>query len=103
MFGYKDNPYVYEKNADYLLCFSPYESWGNVITESKILGTPCVVNDFSSAREQIEDGVNGIIVPLDCKDYDVFVDRMINEKMVLKKGVKDFKYENEIEKWREIL
>ena len=103
MFGYSDNPYIYEKNADYVLCFSPYESWGNVITESKILGTPCVVTDFSSAGEQIEDGVNGIIIPLNCSDYDLFIDRMIKEKKVLKDGVSNFKYVNEIKKWREIL
>ncbi|MBR3132626.1 MAG: glycosyltransferase [Clostridia bacterium] len=103
MFGYRDNPYPYEKNADFLLCFSPYESWGNVISEAKVLGTPCVVTDFPSAKEQIEDGVNGVIVPLDCRDYSVIVDRLIKEKSVLRDNLCGFRYINEIEKWREIL
>lgn len=101
--GYRDNPYPYEKNADYTLVLSPYESWGNVITESKILGTPCVVENFSSAKEQIEDGVNGIIISDECTDFEDIIRKMINEKDELKERLKGFEYKNETEKWNQVL
>ena len=79
------------------------ESWGNVITESKSLHVPCVVTNFPSAKEQITDGENGIIVNLDKESYDKIVERMLNEKEQLKQNLCSFKYHNEIEKWKEII
>ena len=31
------------------------------VTEAQILGVPCIVTDYSSAREQVCDGLDGII------------------------------------------
>ena len=31
------------------------------VTEAQILGTPCIVTDYSSASEQIENRVDGLI------------------------------------------
>ena len=97
--GYRDNPYNYVKNSDYLIQLSDDESWCNSITEAKMLHVPVVVTKFLSSYEQVKDGYNGIHVDLDCKDYDTIVNRMINEKDILKNNLKDFTYSNEIEKW----
>lgn len=101
--GYQDNPYCYVKNADYLVQLSDYESWGNVITEAKALQVPCVVTDFPSAKEQIEDGINGIIVKRESENYENIVMRMVKEKQIVKQNLKNFAYTNEIEKWRNII
>lgn len=101
--GYQDNPYCYVKNADYLVLLSDYESWGNVITEAKELKVPCFVTDFPSAKEQIEDGKNGIIVSRNIEDYDTAVERLVREKTLLKSNLKDFHYENEISNWSKML
>ena len=101
--GYMDNPYPYVKDSDFILVLSDYESWGNVITESKVLGTPCMVADFPSAKEQIDDGVNGIIVPLECDDYTPYVNRLVQSKDFLKHNLCNFHYQNEIDKWNYIL
>ncbi|MGN1337978.1 MAG: glycosyltransferase [Candidatus Coprovivens sp.] len=100
--GYRDNPYNYVKNSDYLIQLSDDESWCNSITEAKLLNTPVVVTKFLSSFEQIEDGYNGIMVDLNCNDYDYIVDRMINELDILNENLKGFKYENELNKWLEI-
>lgn len=100
--GYRDNPYNYVKNSDYLVQLSDDESWCNSITEAKLLGVPVLVTNFESSYEQIKDGYNGIMVDLDETNYENIVKRMLNEKEKLKENLKDFKYEPELDKWIEI-
>lgn len=100
--GYRDNPYNYVKNSDYLVQLSDDESWCNSITEAKVLDVPVVVTNFESSYEQIEDGYNGIMVDLDETDYNKVIKRMLNEHDKLRDNLKDFKYEPELDKWREI-
>lgn len=101
--GYKENPYPYIKNSDYVLVLSDYETWGNVITESKVLGTPCIVSGFPSAKEQIENGKNGLIIPLDCENYTPHIKDLQENKTKYHTHLENFEYENEIDKWLEIL
>ena len=62
--GKKKNPYPYIKNCDIYVQPSRHEAFGLVILEAKILKRPIVCTDFDGADEQIENGVNGVIVPL---------------------------------------
>ena len=101
--GYRDNPYNYVKNSDYLIQLSDDESWCNSITEAKALGVPVVVTKFLSAKEQVVDAYNGILVDLDCSDYNTVVDRMISLNQELKDNLKTFIYEPEVDKWKEVL
>lgn len=101
--GYKENPYPYIKKADYLVQLSDYETWGNVITEAKYLHIPVIVTNFDSAYEQVEDEKNGIIINLEEKEYDIYVDKIINNKQKYKKNLQEFQYKNEIDKWLEVL
>lgn len=100
--GYRDNPYNYVKNSDYLVQLSDDESWCNSITEAKVLDVPVVVTNFESSYEQVKDGYNGIMVDLNEKDYKKIVSRMLTEKEVLKNNLKDFKYSPEIKEWKKI-
>ena len=101
--GYQENPYKYIKQADYLLQLSDYETWGNAITESKAIGIPCIVTNFPVAKEQIEEEKNGIIVPLELENYNFIIDKAIKMKNTLRKNLQNFKYDNEIEKWEQLL
>jgi len=56
-----DNPYPYFLKADWLVVTSRTEAKPMTVTEAQILGKPCIVTEYSSANEQIENGVNGII------------------------------------------
>jgi glycosyltransferase involved in cell wall biosynthesis len=100
--GYRDNPYNYVKNSDYLVQLSDDESWCNSITEAKVLGVPVVVTNFESSYEQVKDGYNGIMVDLNETDYKKVVRRMLTEKEVLINNLKDFKYAPEIKEWKEV-
>ena len=95
--------YNYVKNSDYLIQLSDDESWCNSITEAKTLGVPVVVTKFLSAKEQVVDGYNGLLVDLDCTDYDTVVTRMVEFNQVLKENLKDFVYIPEVDKWLEVL
>lgn len=60
--GKRLNPYPFIAAADIMCMPSRYEGKPIVITESMILGVPPVVTEYLSAREQINDGVDGIVV-----------------------------------------
>ena len=64
LLGMIDNPYPYIANADVLVHTSSSETFGMVIQEALVLGTPAVINDFGAASETVKNGCNGLIVPL---------------------------------------
>lgn len=58
--GYKDNPYIYIKNADCFVLSSRWEGLPNVLIESLYLGTPAAAFKCIPVIERIIDnGVNG--------------------------------------------
>jgi glycosyltransferase involved in cell wall biosynthesis len=60
--GSRENPYPYMQGADLFVLQSYYEGRPLVVDESMIIGTPCLITNYASSSEQIENGYNGIIV-----------------------------------------
>lgn len=105
--GKRMNPFPIVKQMDYLALLSDFESWGLAITEAKILGVPPIVTNFPSAFEQVEDDVNGVIIPLNAYGlYDKAVDLILNNKEKYKEELKKFDYEINNQKivsqWKEL-
>ena len=105
--GRKENPFPYVKQMDYLALLSDYESWGLAITEGKILGKPIICTDFPAAFEQVENDINGIIVPMNnFRKYRLCAYRIYNNKDLYKSRAEKFNFEeiNKLseEKWRKI-
>ena len=50
------------------------EGWSTTLLEACACCIPCVVTDFSSAREMVENGVNGFV--LDDRDVSSFAEHM---------------------------
>ena len=65
LLGKKENPYPYIKACDLYVQPSRYE--GNCVTvrEAQMLGKPVVITRYATSASQLEDGVDGIIVPMD--------------------------------------
>ena len=63
LIGARFNPHPFIKAADIMCMPSRYEGKPITVTESMILGTPPVVTEYLSAHEQIESGIEGIVVP----------------------------------------
>ena len=63
--GVKDNPYPYMIKSDLLIMPSRSEACPYVLNEARILGLPVITTNYGSAIEFINDGVNGIITPIE--------------------------------------
>ena len=63
--GKKENPYPYIKMCDVYVQPSRYEGKCVAVREAQILGKPVVITSYATAESQLEDGVDGIIVPMD--------------------------------------
>lgn len=61
--------------ADVFVMGSMAEGWSTTLVEACACGVPCVVTDFSSAREMVADGKNGFVVA--GRDEKVFSQKMV--------------------------
>lgn len=60
--GVRINPYPFLKAANIMCMASRWEGMPSTVTEAKILGVPSVVTEYLSAREQIMEYTEGVIV-----------------------------------------
>ena len=63
--GKKDNPYPYMRACDLYVQPSRYEGKAVTVREAQLLGKPVVITDYATAASQLEDGVDGVVVPMD--------------------------------------
>ena len=63
--GKKSNPYPYIKACDIYVQPSRYEGNSVTVREAQILCKPVVVTDYSTAKNQVEDEYDGVIVPIE--------------------------------------
>lgn len=63
--GKKDNPYPYLKTCNVYVQPSRYEGKCVAVREAQLLGKPVVITRYATSGSQLEDGVDGIIVPMD--------------------------------------
>lgn len=63
--GKRANPYPYIKACDIYAQPSRYEGKSVTVREAQMLCKPVVVTNYPTAKSQINDGVDGVIVPMD--------------------------------------
>lgn len=63
--GKKENPYPYIKACDLYVQPSRYEGKCVTVREAQMLGKPVVITRYATSASQLEDGVDGVIVPMD--------------------------------------
>jgi glycosyltransferase involved in cell wall biosynthesis len=61
--GKKDNPYPYMKACDLYVQPSLYEGKCIAVMEAQSLGKPVAITNYATAHGQIEDGIDGQIIP----------------------------------------
>lgn len=64
LLGEKSNPYPYMRKADVYVQPSRFEGKCNAVNEAKVLCRPIVITNYPSVVDQIEDGKNGVVVPI---------------------------------------
>lgn len=79
------NPYAIVRQCDVYVQPSRFEGWGMAITEAKILAKPIIVSDIDVFKEQLVDGVNGLIRPLNAKEIgDAILQVFQDEQLVMR-------------------
>ena len=65
LLGKKENPYPYIKACDLYVQPSRYEGKCVTVREAQMLGKPVVITRYATSASQLEEGVDGMIVPMD--------------------------------------
>ena len=63
--GKRMNPYPYMKACDIYVQPSRYEGKSVTVREAQMLGKPVVITNYDTAKSQIHDGIDGVIVSMD--------------------------------------
>ena len=83
--GQRMNPYPFIEASDLMCMPSRYEGKPMVITESMILSVPPVVTRYLSAEDQIENGVDGIVIDNEDNSLYPCLSKLIVDKKMLQK------------------
>lgn len=89
LLGLKTNPYPYIKQADIYAQTSRVEGKSIAIDEAKILNKPILVTNFSTASDQINDNVDGLIVEMDSDAIANGIEKLIVEKSLREMFIKN--------------
>lgn len=65
LLGKKGNPYPYIRACDLYVQPSRYEGKCVTVREAQMLGKPVVITRYATSSSQLEDGVDGVVVPMD--------------------------------------
>jgi glycosyltransferase involved in cell wall biosynthesis len=106
--GLKSNPYAYISKASAFLLPSFYEGKSISLEEAKLLHKPIVITDFSSAKDQIVDGVTGLISAMNAESIAeklaLFInDSTLREVVTIQLKNTTFGTENEVTKFYQLL
>ncbi|MBO5054714.1 MAG: glycosyltransferase [Muribaculaceae bacterium] len=63
--GKRANPYPYIRACDIYVQPSRYEGKSVTVREAQMLCKPVVITDYPTARSQVNDGLDGVITPMD--------------------------------------
>ena len=108
LIGLKQNPYPYLKLCTLYVQPSQYEGKSMAIEEAKILCKPIIVTNFTTAKDQINNSVNGIIAQMNQESLaneilEVLQNKKLQEKLSLNLSKETLGTEDEINKLYEII
>ena len=111
LFGKVDNPFIYMKYARFFILSSRYEGFANVLLEALACGAPVIaINCETGTSEIIENGENGILVPIaDEQALKVAMEKLYNDrelykrlKMNTRRSVERFDVNNIVKEWKKL-
>ena len=106
LYGVVKNPYPYFKSADFVMLNSYHESYGLVLVEGMIVGTPAFTTRTISAEEVV--GHNGWVVDNSEEGIYQGLKLILTEKDKItdkKQELKEFQYNNQsiLNKFKDLL
>lgn len=108
LLGLRENPYPYMRQAEVFVQCSRYEGKSIAIDEAKILAKPILLTDFTTAKDQIENGVNGLIVGMNPDDIangilQYLQNQSFKSQVTGRLAIDNFGTEGEIEKFYKLV
>ncbi len=108
LLGKKLNPYPYIKACDIYIQPSRYEGKAVTVREAQMLCKPVVITDYATAKSQVDDGNDGVVVPLDIEGcakgiVSLIKDKQKQERIITYLKEHDYGNESEIEKFYELI
>ena len=93
--GKKSNPYPYMKACDIYVQPSRYEGNSVTVREAQMLCKPVVLADYLTAMNQVQDGFDGLVVPMDNAGCSNGIVRLVKDtpardKFIATCGEKDY-------------
>lgn len=106
--GKKTNPYPYIKACDWYVQPSRYEGKSVTVREAQMLCKPVIIANYVTAKSQVNDRVDGVIVPQEneaCAEEmaKVIVDNHLHSAITKYLQVNDFGNESEVEKFYNLI
>jgi len=101
--GKKTNPYPYMKACDIYVQPSRHEGKAVTVREAQMLGKPVVVTKFATASSQLQDGYDGVIVPMDIDECAkgikiVIEDKSLQQRLIGNTKCSNYGNEKEVDK-----
>lgn len=78
--GKRENPYPYIKMCDIYVQPSRYEGKCVSVIEAQILHKPVIITNYSTASSQLENGKDGVIVPLENEDCAAAIKKILQDE-----------------------
>lgn len=89
LLGARENPYPYIKHCTVFAQTSRYEGKSVVLDEAKIIGTPIVVTNYPTIKDQVEDGKEGVVVPMNPEGIADGIEQMLTN-ISLREGIEKY-------------
>ena len=77
--GARSNPLPWVKSADVVVIPSRFESWGMTVSEALCLGKAVITSDISVFKEQIQDGINGLMCEITPENLSNVIIRVLKD------------------------
>lgn len=103
LLGKKTNPYPYIKACDIYAQPSRYEGKSVAVREAQMLEKPVIISRYATSAAQLEEGVDGIIAPMDNEGFAEELANLINDKskqqaIIKNEKARDYSNSGELEK-----
>ena len=108
LLGKRENPYPYIKACDLYVQPSRFEGKCVTVREAQMLGKPVVITRYATSADQLEEGVDGVIVPMDNEGCAEGIASLLRdpermERLVHACRQRDYSNREEIEKLEQLL
>ncbi len=103
LLGKRANPYPYIKACDWYVQPSRFEGKSVVVREAQMLCRPVIITAYKTAPSQVQQGKDGIIVPMPARECAAAMHKALNnapqrERIIQHLATHDYGNEREVEK-----